>query len=154
MSNLIMTVGIPGCGKSTYAETVYPTATVVSSDEIRKRLGDINDQSKNDQVFETFHREIANALAVHKDYVVADATHLTQRARKETRALANGSGNQVHVVMFTNVAQALMRNSTRDRVVPQEAMFRMLQNYERTLRDIQTEGGYNSVTSISDFKVN
>ena len=59
-----MLVGIPGSGKSTWAENNKDIVNEViqSSDELRKELGDINDQSKNEEVFNILHKRIKEDL--------------------------------------------------------------------------------------------
>ena len=49
MANMIMMCGLPGSGKSTYAEKLEEEGYIIhSSDKIREELGDVNDQSKNE----------------------------------------------------------------------------------------------------------
>lgn len=164
MNNLYILCGIPGCGKSTWTKVFLPNVQVVSSDEIRATIcGDENDQSKNSEVFELFHASINGCLELGHD-VVADATHLTDRSRDQTRRDARKpgakrdpdtgailGGDRVHLVFFTNVTQAIMRNATRDRKVPENVMYRMLDNYERTKLSIPGEP-YDSVITIADFR--
>lgn len=56
----VMLVGLPGSGKSTYAQTLNETHSIHSSDAIREELfGDANENSKecNEKVFNTFTRK-------------------------------------------------------------------------------------------------
>lgn len=147
--SLYIPVGIPGCGKSTWAEK--SGHAVVSSDSIRERyLSDVNNQSANDYVFRLYHRDLAWLLA-EGDPVVADATNLRDFARRKLRNLADIMGAETHLVLFRNPAEAVQRNLARERVVPQDAMERMLGQYERALRDIPTEG-YTTVTEIGSYR--
>jgi predicted kinase len=163
MSNLTVLVGIPGCGKTTWATTFRPFGykspyAHISSDAIREELtGDVNSQERNDEVFNLFRERIRQALGMGVD-VIADATHLTSRSRDETRALARKPGaalgapaDIVHAVVFANPMQALRQNRTRDRVVPEHVMFRMLDRYEQTLRDIPHEP-FDTITYISEYR--
>ena len=79
---LFMGVGIPGSGKSTWLENNKEeyNYTIHSSDSIREQLGDINDQSKNSQVFETLHNRIKTDLLNGKS-VAMDATNLSRKKR-------------------------------------------------------------------------
>ena len=159
MATLFIPVGIPGCGKSHLAHGLHPYA-IVSTDAIRAQLGDVNDQSRNDQVFAQFHCNIHNFLAMGKS-VFADATNLDARARGNLRDIADQittkamSGQltdwwpvTTHLILFRNVDQAIKRNRTRDRTVPEDVMYRMLEKYERALAEIWSEP-YDYVTEVS-----
>lgn len=58
MNKLFMMIGIPASGKSTIAKEISKSedAIIVSSDDIRKEFGNINDQSQNVKVFEEAER--------------------------------------------------------------------------------------------------
>lgn len=60
MNKLYMMIGLPGSGKSTIAKELSKSedTVIVSSDEIRKELGDINDQSQNNKVFEEVEKKL------------------------------------------------------------------------------------------------
>jgi predicted kinase len=163
MSILYIPVGIPGCGKSTLALGLGPNA-IISTDEIRGRLGDVNDQSKNDQVFAQFHFEIHTFLMGDKS-VFADATNLDKRARERLLGIAKQINDiaydvqdltkgemvwpvQTHLLLFRNMAQALERNQKRERTVPDDVMLRMIEKYERAVTDIGSEN-YDYVTEVS-----
>lgn len=170
---LIIPVGIPGCGKSTFAEKFFNKGTdqIWSTDAIRSVMGDVNDQSQNDEVFKRFHDYIREDL-VDGFRVFADATNLTNKARTTLRALAKladedrskmipqSSGHAVdlrekvklHLIVFTNPDQAVYRNRQRERTVPHDAMMRMLENYERFHLDLAQERHlYDTVTEIRSF---
>lgn len=72
---LTILIGISGSGKSTYAKTI-PDAYVVSSDAIRSEFGDINDMSRNNDVFDECHRRIIVGIQAGK-HVVYDATNVS-----------------------------------------------------------------------------
>ncbi len=75
-----MMVGLPGSGKSFFAEYVY-NAIVHSSDAIRAELlGDEGDQSQQNMVFTTLHERVLRDLADGKD-VVYDATNINYKRR-------------------------------------------------------------------------
>ena len=66
---LIVTVGIPGSGKTSWVknyieENKDKNIEVISSDEIRKELlNDIEDQSKNKEVFEIMRKRTKKSLS-------------------------------------------------------------------------------------------
>lgn len=58
MQYFYMMVGLPGSGKSFTAESI-PNAVTHSSDAIRAEvLGDENDQTQQDLVFQTLHKRV------------------------------------------------------------------------------------------------
>lgn len=83
MADLILMMGIPGAGKSTYVEKYAPfDGVIVSRDKIRFELVKEDEPyfSREDEVFEEFIRHIVYGL--RKGYnVYADATHLTPKSR-------------------------------------------------------------------------
>lgn len=151
---LFIPVGVPGCGKSTFAQRVlmHNNLHIIATDDIREELvkegllESVNDMSRNTEVFEKYHERIADRLLDHFD-VVADATNLRDFAREKLRSIAERVGAETHLIVFTNPSVAVWRNLKRDRVVPPEAMVKMLEQYERALTDIPTET-YNTVTYI------
>lgn len=150
-TRLYIPVGIPGCGKSTFAERLglasYP-GKILSSDAIRAEMGDVNDQTNNEEVFRRFHGRINWYLGQNGVDVYADATNLDSRSRQTLRDIA-GRYDFVtsHVILFNNLHQALARNAQRERRVPDEVMGRMLMKWERASREVYTEF-YDSVTVI------
>lgn len=147
---LVVLCGIPGSGKSTWARTFLDHDVVVSSDDIREEiLRDAQDQSANEQVFAVFHDRILHGLRCGK-VVVADSTALDARSRETLRGLASQANARLHLIVFTNLTQAITRNQRRDRVVPEDAMMNMVYKYERTMLALPTERpGYSSVTEIA-----
>jgi predicted kinase len=57
-------IGLPASGKSSIAKKIAKSedAVIVSSDDIRKELGNINDQSKNEKVFEIAEKRLKNNI--------------------------------------------------------------------------------------------
>jgi len=91
-------VGPSGAGKTTLAYDMFPSRWIISSDDVRAdMLGDSLDQSKNDQVFEAFHRLIKARLESGLD-TVADATNLRKKDRKAVVELARGGPVVYHVI--------------------------------------------------------
>jgi predicted kinase len=149
---LIVLAAIPGSGKTTWAEQLLaPNAEIVSSDAIREEMGDVYDQSRNGQVFNIFHARISWFLCYGKT-VVADSTALTADARKQLRSVADLYGAERHLVYFSNVGAACSRNMKRERVVPAEAMERMLDKYENFLLALpQEKEHWDTITEIKSF---
>lgn len=141
MSNLYVPLGIPGCGKSTlgmaYAEK---GCQVVSPDEIRVGLtGDINNQSQNEAVFAEAHYQIQKNLSAGND-VYFDATNVSRRTDIwENLAYYKVKPDKMTLIVFDNLAEAMIRNEQRERKVPKHAMNRMARNFVSSLQDIGME---------------
>lgn len=127
-----MMSGLPGSGKSTYAERLSRenNATICSSDKIREELcGDENAQSNNDEVFRLLHRRIKDLL---KDgtSVIYDATNINSRRRKAFLSeLRNIPCKKVCVIMATPFEKCCKLSNKRNRVVPYEVIERMYKNW-------------------------
>lgn len=147
---LYVPVGLPGCGKSTFGFNIMrsPGSGIVhATDEIRAELGDVNDMSNNKRVFELWHERIAESLDATQD-VYADATNLDARSRNTLRDIAASCTNvEVHCFLFTNVKEAIIRNSQRSRRVPDDVMLRFIYKLEDCLETVPREP-FTSVTRI------
>lgn len=145
MANLYVLAGIPGSGKSTWAKQFLPHANVVSSDALRiELLGKVYDQSKNQIVFDEFHKRIEEGLRGYGAYdVVADATSLTRQSRERLIGIARKTNSRVLLVLFTNYGEAFLRNSKREAdkgLVPDDVMHtKMLPRLESTIMDYREE---------------
>lgn len=133
MATLYMMVGLPGSGKSAYADNL-PNVVVHSSDKIREEiLGDVNDQSQQDRVFDVMKHRVWDDLKAGKD-VVYDATNVnTKRRRHFLTELSQQRIPDVVtkcVLMATPYTECLRRNNERERKVPARVMWRMLKSFD------------------------
>lgn len=81
MAKLIMMIGIPGSGKTTYSKDLSKeyNAKVISSDKVRQTYVGI----KENDVFPTVFRLCIEELKENRN-VILDATHITPKVRKRT----------------------------------------------------------------------
>lgn len=136
---LTILAGMPGCGKSHWAQGERTWALelgndlpVVSSDEVREYLGAGRDH--HEDVKHTFMREVGEMIVAGLP-VIADATNLNPVWREELRGLAGRGG--VRLVLFVNERQALEENSARGgEAVPLDAMDAMQRRLYRTVLDL------------------
>lgn len=124
-----MMVGLPGSGKSTYAEKVKG-AVICSSDAIREELtGDINSQEKNGEVFKILHQRVKENLRSGND-VIYDACNISSKRRKAfLDELKHIECEKVCFVIATPYAECLKQNQQRERRVPEDAIKRMYMNW-------------------------
>ena len=122
---LIITVGLPGSGKSTYFARLGVNA--ISSDEIRRLIADDpHDQSMNARIFATVRYLVRQRVAAGRPVTYVDATHLTPWERKPYVKLAQRYKCELEALFFdVPVETCIARNQTRDRIVPEEAIRKM-----------------------------
>lgn len=161
--NLIIPIGIPGCGKSTWVKEMFDLKyAIVSSDAIRKNIfGSLvtahrttpeQRVANNQQVFDIFHNKISEHLQFGVD-VVADATNLNPFARDRLKAIAKEHGAKTHAILFKNPTEALVRNRERDEdaQVPEDVMMNFVAKYYEVLNDLPFEN-YDCVTEIGSVR--
>ena len=90
-NSLIIMIGIPASGKSTYAKKIKENSNIpvniISRDKIRFHLLQENDEyfAKENEVYDIFISEIAKSL--HEgNTTIADATHITKGSRMKLLA--------------------------------------------------------------------
>lgn len=144
MSKLVIMVGLPGSGKSTYTakyETQNRT-TIVSTDEIRRELyGNPETQGNPQEVFNEAYRRIEIALRAG-DTVVFDATNLKARNRRylinKYRPIAD---TIIAEYINTPIDECIMRDELRSRSVGYEVIQRMA----RGMSEPRLEEGFDLV---------
>jgi predicted kinase len=168
VSRLIVLAGLPGSGKTTWAEQWCPDGgLVLSSDEIRR--GESPDgtlstfwdhpdaQLMNDRVFALYHEQAERALRNGVD-VVADAVNLRRADREKLVVIGERCGALVDLVLFSHVEQAFARNEARageDGYVPSDVMLRNRARLYATLGTVSAGGVeaavYESVVVIGSY---
>lgn len=132
MSKLIMMVGLPGSGKSTYAEKIAKefNATVFSSDALRKELyGSEAVQDHNEEVFDILMKRMSIALE-RGENVVFDAMNINSKNRRHTlRMIDRYHCEKYAMVVATPYEVCLERNAKRERNVPEWAIKRAYMNF-------------------------
>ena len=122
---IVVLVGLPGSGKSTYLERMGVRG--LSSDGIRKLLADDEtDQTIHVRVFQTLRYLLEQRLAIGRPVTYIDATNLTPEERRPYLEMGHAWGCEVEAVFFdVPLAICLERNARRHRVVPGEALAKM-----------------------------
>ena len=129
MSNMVMTVGLPGSGKTTWA-SAQEGYEVFSSDAIRQELGDVNDQTQNDKVFRILHKRIKEALEDGKDCIY-DATNVTAKNRRAFLSYINDTHCKKTARIFVRSFDTIReQNESRGRTIPPEAIKKMLYRWQ------------------------
>ena len=136
MSKFIMTVGLPGSGKSYLAGKYvaeHDQSLVVSSDDIRYRLwGNAEDQQHPEVVFAEMERLTMEALD-DGFAVIYDATNLNSRKRRALVGAVKAKHPDVRCVcwlVLCSITGCKKRNAERTRHVPDEVIDRMVRQFK------------------------
>lgn len=137
MAIFTMLIGLPGSGKSHYANEYIKTRSgtiVISSDDIRQELwGDANDQQNPSQVFDEMFIRTVSAMKKGTN-VIYDATNLTAKIRKATLIRLRQTLGQDFIavadVIVCSISECKRRQGERDRKVPDEVIDRMARQFQ------------------------
>lgn len=127
---VVVLVGLPGSGKSTYAEKSGGTS--LSSDELRELLSDDpTAQNIHRIVFALMRRLLKHRLELKRPVTFVDATNLTPWERLPYIKLAKSYNASVQAVFFdVPMAECQRRNRARARVVPADVIAKMASRLE------------------------
>ena len=136
--SLILLVGIPGSGKTTYAgkyiKENYNTIHL-SSDLIRKELwGSEATQGDNNEVFSLMQSRAIDALN-NGQSVVYDATNITRKDRSYIIALCPKFVKIECHIIWAPIDTCIERDTARDRTVGKEVIDRMLKRFQPVYYD-------------------
>ena len=127
---IVLAVGLPGSGKSTYFEKrgIVP----LSSDRLRQVLADDPaEQRFQTQVFQAVRYLLRLRLRLGRPATYVDATNLTRAERRHYLRIAQDHGCAIEAIFFDVPLEVCRkRNRTRHRVVPEEAMERLAARLE------------------------
>lgn len=135
---LILLVGIPGAGKTTYAKEYIKSnlKTVhLSSDLIRAELyGDESIQGNPSEVFSLMQQRAMGALNEGYD-VIYDATNITRKDRASIISICPKFAKIEAHIIWAPIEACIERDSARDRTVGQTVIDKMLKRFQAPYYD-------------------
>lgn len=129
--NFIMLCGLPGSGKSTYAERLASAGyAVISSDATRYELfGDENDQLNNGLVFHTMRQRMLECFD-RGENVVFDATNINRKGRKETFKAIPSYVRKICHIIWAPLDRCIEQDGHRARTVGPDVIMRMAKRFQ------------------------
>ena len=137
MPKLVLIVGIPGSGKTTYAKSYIKQYSGVhlSSDFIRKELyGDESIQGSPNEVFALMQKRTVEALNDGRS-VVYDATNVTRKDRAGIIAACPKFVQIEAHVVWAPIKTCIERDAARERTVGKTVIDRMLKRFQPPFHD-------------------
>ena len=130
---LILLCGIPGSGKTTYAEKYikeHPGTVHLSSDKIRAEpWGNEATQGDNNEVFSLMQSRAIEALN-NGQSVVYDATNVTRKDRSYIITLCPKFAKIECHIIWAPIETCIERDIARERTVGKEVIDRMLKRFQ------------------------
>lgn len=146
MQKAFIMIGVPGSGKSTWAEEHLHKDFdyIFSSDAYRKKLyNDENIQSKNKDVFKTLYNDMQTALEGGHN-ICFDATNVARKERKKFVDVCKKVNEDIElyaIILLVNREVAIDRDRKRERHVGEQVIDKFLNRYE----DPSIEEGFNVI---------
>jgi predicted kinase len=147
---VIVGVGVPGCGKTTYLKPLAKDLGLeyINPDDIRQELtGNAADHSKEVQVWDTVHARLIEALK-NKGAVV-DATYTKVKDRLKLIEVCRQNSAKKIIAYWVNlpVETCMERNAMRERIVPKDVIIKMHNRLK--LNPPTTDEGFDEVVEIN-----
>jgi len=147
MPIFLMTIGIPGSGKSTWLKK-QTGFEIVCPDDIRKELtGNISDQSQNAKVWQLASDHVIAHLKNGKN-VILDATNVNSKSRKQfIEKIPKDIKYRKQAKIFTVSPEEAKKRIKKDiesgvdrSNVPDDVIDRMFQQFTHTISNLEQEG--------------
>lgn len=132
-----MLIGLPGCGKSYYADlhSKNSTVKVFSSDAIREEVyGDASVQDNPNKIFDIMKQRTLDALDAGYD-VVYDATNVVRKYRKDLLKILPEYVSKIAIVCWAPLEVCIERDANRERKVGKDVIDKMLRRWETPYYD-------------------
>lgn len=137
MSKVIMLIGLPGSGKTSYAKKLVSKMRdrddwkICSSDGVRRKLyGDEGIQGNPNTVFEHLHKEVKECLSNNIN-VIYDATNVSRKNRKNLIQICKSLGVEIEAhIVWATIDECIIRDKNRERSVGQSIIIKFAKRFE------------------------
>lgn len=150
---LIVLSGIPGSGKSTYAQNYlsnHPNTYIVASDQIRLELfGRVDDFSQEEMVWNKFEGLIIEKAKTH-DTIIADSSATTNVRRLRWAEIFRNIFATIELVYFDiPFSVCLERNEKRHLSIPYDDMLIMKNAFE--VPSLKVTKAFDKIIKINEW---
>lgn len=126
---VVIMSGLPGAGKTTWAQRHLPGWPVVSLDDLREEL-DVDPEGAQGEVVQAARERARAHLRAGRGFVWS-ATNLSRRKRAQIVRLCADYGARIRIVYVEAEHDALFRqNAGRAHAVPERVIHRFLESWE------------------------
>jgi F420-dependent oxidoreductase-like protein len=136
----VVLIGPSASGKSTWAEENFGPTEIVSSDELRSRVGiDESDQTAGSIAFDLLERIVEERLRRRLTTVI-DTTGLDSERRLSWIESATSASIPVFAVVFeTDLETCLNRNDARERPRPRQVVRKQHSRLKKVVAEVEAE---------------
>ena len=149
--DIYVCIGVPGSGKSTWARNNFSETAIIESDKVREFL--YGDASIQGNPWPVIYAILKTKLEAAESPVIFDATNAKRKDRRKLlnfikTHLSESEANIYGVYFAVNRAEAIKRNSMRERQVSPGVIDKMLSALKSA--PPSTDEGFTQIILIED----
>jgi len=130
---LVVMIGPPASGKSTYVNNYMREFQVVSADDMRLALGTQFNNKLEPMVHTICEYQCRALMERGKNIVIDDCNTNVSRIKRWTPLVSEYSYKSIGIIHKVSLDECMKRNSERDDSVPSEVILRMFENMQKML---------------------